>query len=87
MLGGLFVLYLVENSPSVVYNGYCKNLRTDRSFRLKVLNFYGGAGGRVRQVALVLECHGHCARPAVSLCRAGTSAEDAGAVWRGICGL
>ena len=44
MLGGLFGLYLVENSPSVVYNEYCKILRTNRSFKLKVLNFYGGAG-------------------------------------------
>lgn len=44
LLGSLFVLYLVENGSSVVYNGYCKILRTDRRFRLKVLNFYGGAG-------------------------------------------
>ena len=28
----------------MVYNDYCKILRTDRRFRLKVLNFYGGAG-------------------------------------------
>ena len=35
---------MVENSPSVVYNDYCKILRTDRRLRLKVLNFYGGAG-------------------------------------------
>lgn len=34
----------VENSHSVVYNDYCIILRTDRRFRLKVLNFYGGAG-------------------------------------------
>ena len=44
MLGSLFVLYLVENGSSVVYNGYCKIPRTDRRVRLKVLNFYGGAG-------------------------------------------
>ena len=44
MLGSLFVLYWVENGSSVVYNGYCKILRTDRRFRLKVLNFYSGAG-------------------------------------------
>ena len=44
LLGSLFVLYWVENSPSVVYNDYCKILRSNRSFKLKVLNFYGGAG-------------------------------------------
>ena len=35
---------MVENCHAVVYNGYCKILRTDRRFRLKVLNFYSGAG-------------------------------------------
>lgn len=35
---------MVENSPSVVYNDYCKILRTNRGFKLKVLNFYGSAG-------------------------------------------
>jgi hypothetical protein len=34
----------VESGSSVVYNGYCKILRVDRRIRLKVLNFYGGAG-------------------------------------------
>ena len=28
----------------MVYNDYCKILRTNKSFKLKVLNFYGGAG-------------------------------------------
>lgn len=28
----------------MMYNDYCKILRTNRSFKLKVLNFYGGAG-------------------------------------------
>ncbi len=39
-----FCSVMVENSPSVVYNDYCKILRTNRGFKLKVLNFYGGAG-------------------------------------------
>ena len=39
-----FLFGNVENSPFVVYNDYCKILRTNRSFKLKVLNFYGGAG-------------------------------------------
>ena len=34
----------IENCLAVVYNDYCKNLRTGGRFRLKVLNFYGGAG-------------------------------------------
>ncbi len=42
--GQSFCPVMVEDSPSVVYNDYCKILRTDRRFRLKVLNFYGGAG-------------------------------------------
>jgi hypothetical protein len=48
-----FCSVMVEISPSVVYNDYCKILRTDRRLRLKVLNFYGGSGiGKMSEHAM-----------------------------------